>query len=263
MYSGYSPNLNSMDEEVKGFIERNALETEQTMKRSIRFKGSRNYSQLTFLTAQFKPYLPVTATDSPSTVSLSTIALETQTVWIIVPTFQNNQCSGGHGISVGSISAGKTVTDVTISGNTVTNSMYGLRYGNGSSSLARCSSVGGVGGIKVKADTTSVKISGITYSSNTVSGITKYGVLIFQSYPDDAGTPARRPFDGPCRGRELHRHSYYSQVRDNVERLTIGCEPLVATEMAPGRYVPSRLNASDIGLLQVDGHWWLRWNCLQ
>ena len=41
--------------------------------------------------------------------------------------FKNNKCSGGHGISIGSISSGKSVTDVTISGNTVTDSMYGFR----------------------------------------------------------------------------------------------------------------------------------------
>ena len=41
--------------------------------------------------------------------------------------FQNNYCSGGHGISIGSISGSKTVKGVTISGNTVVKSMYGMR----------------------------------------------------------------------------------------------------------------------------------------
>lgn len=84
--------------------------------------------------------------------------------------FKNNQCSGGHGISIGSIASGKTVSGVTISGNTVTSSTYGLR-------------------IKVDSDATSGGVSDITYSGNTVSGITKYGILITQSYSADFGTP--------------------------------------------------------------------------
>ena len=41
--------------------------------------------------------------------------------------FKGNTCSGGHGISIGSISDDKVVSGVTISGNTVTDSMYGMR----------------------------------------------------------------------------------------------------------------------------------------
>ncbi|KAF8312220.1 polygalacturonase [Clavulina sp. PMI_390] len=84
--------------------------------------------------------------------------------------FLNNQCSGGHGISIGSIASGKTVSGVTISGNTVTNSMYGMR-------------------IKIDSDATSGGVSDITYTGNTISGISKYGYLITQSYSDDFGTP--------------------------------------------------------------------------
>ena len=87
--------------------------------------------------------------------------------------FQNNSCSGGHGISIGSISSGKTVSDVTISDNTVTKSMYGLR-------------------IKAQAAATSGSVSRIIYSGNTVSGISKYGVLITQSYPADFGSPGTK-----------------------------------------------------------------------
>ncbi|PBK91900.1 endo-polygalacturonase, partial [Armillaria gallica] len=61
--------------------------------------------------------------------------------------FKKNQCSGGHVISFGFIDTGKMVTDITVSGNTVTKSMYGLR-------------------IKVKAITTCAKVSGITYSGS-------------------------------------------------------------------------------------------------
>ncbi|KAK0215832.1 endopolygalacturonase 2 precursor [Armillaria nabsnona] len=115
--------------------------------------------------------------------------------------FKNNQCSGGHGISVGSIDTGKTVTGVTVSGNTVTNSMYGLR-------------------IKVKAAATSAKVSDITYSGNTISGITKYGVLISQSYPDDAGTPGT---GGPISGVSFTGSATTVKVGDKAKRLTIDC----------------------------------------
>ncbi|KAK7063551.1 glycoside hydrolase family 28 protein [Favolaschia claudopus] len=83
---------------------------------------------------------------------------------------QDLTCSGGHGISIGSIATGKTVSGVKISRNTITNSMYGLR-------------------IKVNADATNAGVSNIVYEANTISGIAKYGVLISQSYPSDNGTP--------------------------------------------------------------------------
>ncbi|CCL99495.1 uncharacterized protein FIBRA_01513 [Fibroporia radiculosa] len=84
--------------------------------------------------------------------------------------FSNNQCSYGHGMSIGSISSGKTVSGVVFSDNTVTSSMYGTR-------------------IKVDSDATSGGVSNVTWSGNTMSGITYYGVLITQSYPDNDGTP--------------------------------------------------------------------------
>ncbi|KAF8824847.1 hypothetical protein HHX47_DHR7000284 [Lentinula edodes] len=84
--------------------------------------------------------------------------------------FENNYCSGGHGISIGSIASDKTVSAVTISGNTVVESMYGMR-------------------IKVDSDATDASVSDITYSGNTISANDKYGLLISQSYSEDFGTP--------------------------------------------------------------------------
>ncbi|KAG9032169.1 hypothetical protein FRB95_001796 [Tulasnella sp. JGI-2019a] len=79
-------------------------------------------------------------------------------------------CSGGHGISIGSIATGKTVSGVKIARNTITTGLYGLR-------------------IKVDADATDASVSDVTYEANVISGITEYGVLITQSYPDNDSTP--------------------------------------------------------------------------
>ncbi|KAF5343151.1 hypothetical protein D9758_015205 [Tetrapyrgos nigripes] len=85
-------------------------------------------------------------------------------------TFQDNKCSGGHGISIGSISSSVVVSDIHITGNTVTNSMQCFR-------------------IKTDATATGSSVSGVTYSGNTASGCEEFGVLITQSYPDALGTP--------------------------------------------------------------------------
>ncbi|KAJ7654877.1 glycoside hydrolase [Mycena rosella] len=78
--------------------------------------------------------------------------------------FSGNTCSGGHGISVGSISGDTTVSNVQITGNAVTSR----------SSVFRpppcCGST----------------VSSVVY--NKLSGITEFGVLIDQSYPSTLGT---------------------------------------------------------------------------
>ncbi|KAJ7617332.1 glycoside hydrolase [Roridomyces roridus] len=85
-------------------------------------------------------------------------------------TFTGNTCTGGHGISIGSIASGVTVSNVQITGNTVTNSVNGLR-------------------IKTQAAASGSTVSGVTYSNNKLSGITQFGVIIDQSYPATLGTP--------------------------------------------------------------------------
>ncbi|KAJ7626171.1 pectin lyase fold/virulence factor [Roridomyces roridus] len=85
-------------------------------------------------------------------------------------TFTGNSCTGGHGISVGSISSNTVVSGVTISNNVVTNNGNALR-------------------IKTDATATGSTVSNIVYSGNTATGITNFGVLIDQSYPSTLGTP--------------------------------------------------------------------------
>ncbi|KAJ9124705.1 hypothetical protein QFC24_003072 [Naganishia onofrii] len=95
--------------------------------------------------------------------------------------FLNNYCSGvdylpgGHGISIGSIQTGKTVSGVTISGNTVVNSDNGLR-------------------IKTISGATSASVSDVTYSGNTVTSANNYGVIIQQDYEN--GSPTGIPTNG-------------------------------------------------------------------
>ncbi|KAB5592646.1 hypothetical protein CTheo_3910 [Ceratobasidium theobromae] len=82
--------------------------------------------------------------------------------------FQGNSCTGGHGISIGSIDSGVTVSNVKILNNVVTNNDQGLR-------------------IKTKAKATGSTVSGITYTGNSITGCKKYGIIVDQSYPDTLG----------------------------------------------------------------------------
>ncbi|KAJ7594578.1 polygalacturonase [Mycena floridula] len=85
-------------------------------------------------------------------------------------TFSGNSCSGGHGISIGSISSDATVSNIVIKNNIITNNDQALR-------------------IKMDADATGSSVSGVTYSNNTGTGMRRFGVIIDQSYPATLGTP--------------------------------------------------------------------------
>ncbi|KZT19919.1 glycoside hydrolase family 28 protein [Neolentinus lepideus HHB14362 ss-1] len=84
--------------------------------------------------------------------------------------FKNNACSGGHGISIGSITSNHAVSGVVISGNSITNEQQAIR-------------------IKTDAVATDSSVSNVTYSGNTATGLTKFGILIDQSYPSTLGVP--------------------------------------------------------------------------
>ncbi|CAN9088003.1 unnamed protein product [Alternaria alternata] len=79
-------------------------------------------------------------------------------------TFKNGLCSGGHGLSIGSVGGrdDNTVETVTFSNSEVTKSVNGVR-------------------VKAKVGTTG-KINKVTYEDITLSEISKYGVLIEQNY---------------------------------------------------------------------------------
>ncbi|KAL3468116.1 glycoside hydrolase [Aspergillus heterothallicus] len=79
-------------------------------------------------------------------------------------TFSGGTCSGGHGLSIGSVGGrdDNTVDTVTFKDSTVSNSDNGIR-------------------IKAKSGETG-EIKGVTYSGITLDSINKYGILIEQNY---------------------------------------------------------------------------------
>ncbi|KAI1183423.1 glycoside hydrolase family 28 protein [Nemania serpens] len=91
-------------------------------------------------------------------------------------TFSGGLCSGGHGLSIGSVGGrdDNTVENVTFKDSTVTKSANGIR-------------------IKAVAGATGT-IKGVTYSGITLSDITGYGILIEQNY--DGGDLHGSPTSG-------------------------------------------------------------------
>jgi hypothetical protein len=91
-------------------------------------------------------------------------------------TFTGGTCSGGHGLSIGSVGGrdDNTVKTVLIESSTVKASQNGVR-------------------IKTVYDATGT-VSGVTYKDITLSGITKYGVVIEQDYEN--GSPTGTPTTG-------------------------------------------------------------------
>ncbi|PMD65878.1 glycoside hydrolase family 28 protein [Hyaloscypha bicolor E] len=90
--------------------------------------------------------------------------------------FTGGTCSGGHGLSIGSVGgrSDNDVKTVTISSSTVKNSQNGVR-------------------IKTVYGATG-SVSGVTYKDITLSGITKYGIVIEQDYQN--GSPTGTPTTG-------------------------------------------------------------------
>lgn len=91
-------------------------------------------------------------------------------------TFTGGSCSGGHGLSIGSV-GGRTdndVSDVTISSSSVSDSANGIR-------------------IKTVSGATGT-VKGVTFKDITLSGITDYGIVIEQDYEN--GSPTGTPTDG-------------------------------------------------------------------
>lgn len=90
--------------------------------------------------------------------------------------FTGGTCSGGHGISIGSVGgrSDNTVKNVIISGSTIMNSDNGVR-------------------IKTVSGATG-SVSGVSYSDITLQNIAKYGIVIQQDYQN--GSPTGKPTTG-------------------------------------------------------------------
>ncbi|KAF8450157.1 polygalacturonase 1 [Terfezia claveryi] len=90
--------------------------------------------------------------------------------------FTNGYCSGGHGLSIGSVGNRKdnVVQNVMISSSTVVNSVQALRI----------KTIHGATG----------SVSNITYSNIKLEGITKYAIVIQQDYLN--GSPTGKPTSG-------------------------------------------------------------------
>ncbi|KAK3307651.1 glycoside hydrolase [Chaetomium strumarium] len=91
-------------------------------------------------------------------------------------TFTGGSCSGGHGLSIGSVGGRKdnTVKTVRILNSSISNSQNGVRI----------KTVYGAKG----------SVSDVEYSGITLSGITKYGIVIEQDYEN--GSPTGKPTSG-------------------------------------------------------------------
>lgn len=78
--------------------------------------------------------------------------------------FTGSTCSGGHGISIGSVGGrtDNTVQNVYIANNKISNSQNGVR-------------------IKTVSGATG-KVNNVTYEDVTLSGITNYGIVVEQDY---------------------------------------------------------------------------------
>lgn len=86
-------------------------------------------------------------------------------------TFSGGVCSGGHGLSVGSVGGrtDNTVETVLFENSSVKSSQNGVRIKT------------------ISGDTGTV--SGVTYSGITLSGITDYGIIVNQAYDGTSGDP--------------------------------------------------------------------------
>lgn len=91
-------------------------------------------------------------------------------------TFTNSDCSGSHGLSIGSVGGRSlnTVKKVAITNSRISNADNGVR-------------------IKTVAGATG-SVSDITYSDITLSNIAKYGIVIEQDYQN--GSPTGKPTSG-------------------------------------------------------------------
>ncbi|KAK4626600.1 Endopolygalacturonase 1 [Fulvia fulva] len=116
--------------------------------------------------------------------------------------FTDGSCSGGHGLSIGSVGgrSDNDVANVYIADNTISDSDNGVR-------------------IKTVYDATG-SVKNVTYSGITLSSIAKYGIVIQQDYEN--GSPTGTPTDGvPI--TDLTISDVTGSVADDAEEVYILC----------------------------------------
>lgn len=116
--------------------------------------------------------------------------------------FTGGSCSGGHGLSIGSVGGrdDNDVANVYIADSTISDSQNGVR-------------------IKTVYDATG-SVKNVTYSGITLSGISKYGIVIEQDYEN--GSPTGDPTDGvPI--TDLTISDVTGTVTDDAEEVYILC----------------------------------------
>ncbi|KAF1966646.1 endopolygalacturonase [Bimuria novae-zelandiae CBS 107.79] len=118
--------------------------------------------------------------------------------------FKNCLCSGGHGLSIGSVGGrdNNVVDTVTFSNNQVTKSVQAIR-------------------VKAKAGTTG-KINKVTYSDITMSAISKYGILIEQNY-DGGDLHGTATSNLPITGLTLSNISGKGAVSSSGNNVVVTC----------------------------------------
>ncbi|KAJ5612282.1 hypothetical protein N7510_005476 [Penicillium lagena] len=119
-------------------------------------------------------------------------------------TFENGVCSGGHGLSIGSVGgrSDNTVSTVTFKNSEVKSSVNGIR-------------------IKATEGDTG-EITGVTYSEITLSSISGYGILIEQNY--DGGDLKGSPTSGiPITDLTLDNVSGSDGVDSSAYNIVIVC----------------------------------------
>jgi polygalacturonase len=109
--------------------------------------------------------------------------------------FSNGYCSGGHGISIGSVGgrSDNVVKGVTVSDSTIVNSQNGKFPPLCFSPSTRLTNLRAGVRIKTVYGATG-SVSDVTYSGITLKNISKYGVVIEQDYKN--GSPTGTPTSG-------------------------------------------------------------------
>lgn len=91
--------------------------------------------------------------------------------------FSGGTCSGGHGISIGSVAQGSTVSGVHVENSHVVNSANGIR-------------------IKTVENATGGAVNNVTYTGITLENIRNFGMVIEQDYSKKTGGPSGHPTAG-------------------------------------------------------------------